>query len=68
MMSSIVPPLVPYRYIDSQYLKMWGGGGLTALGEGYSRVGWDDNNKTESHHYSFSALKNELLKTAINLS
>ena len=39
-----------------------GGGG------GYSRVGWDDNNKTESHHYSFSALKNELLKTAINLS
>lgn len=37
-------------------------------GGGYSRVGWDDNNKTESHHYSFSALKNELLKTAINLS
>ena len=38
------------------------------VGGGYSRVGWDDNNKTESHHYSFSALKNELLKTAINLS
>ena len=35
---------------------------------GYSRVGWDDNNKTKSNHYSFSALKNELLKTAINLS
>ena len=37
-------------------------------GGGYSRVGWDDNNKTKSHHYSFSALKNELLKTAIKLS
>jgi len=66
MTSSIIPPLVPYRYIDSQYLKTWGE--LTALGEGDSRVGWDDNNKTKSHHYSFSALKNELLKTAINLS